>query len=101
MASQLDDIATKFEFTYKMANHFKSADTTLREWCFLLQSLRPRPVEETVLEVDWSAITAKTINETGYCFGYNAQIPFIQVDAIQGENNESNTGLSVKLKNLI
>ncbi|HNP21458.1 MAG TPA: SNF2-related protein [Panacibacter sp.] len=97
-----DDITGKFEFTYKDGKPFlRVLDTSIKRVVLPAQSLRPRPVEETVLEVVEAPLLQKQSTKLGIVFSYNAhQYPFIQVDAIQGENNESNTGFIGKVEKL-
>lgn len=96
-----DDIEGKFEFTYTDGKPFlRVLDPTIKRVAPPSQPLRPR----TVIEPDVMVVeteTQKTQYKVGIVISYNAhQYPYVQLDLIQGEANDDNTGYVGKVEKL-
>ena len=97
-----DNIQGKFEFTYKDGKPFlRVLDTSIKRVAPSLapQRLNPVPQESVLVEEEEEPVRSKLT--LGLVLGYNTQqYPYIQVDAIQGEANETQTGFLGKVEKL-
>jgi superfamily II DNA or RNA helicase len=98
-----DDLAGKFEFTYKDGKPFlKVLDTAIKRVAPGSVSARPSEVfivpEQPVKEV---AVEEQPAKRLGVVFNFNtATYPYFEVDAVQGEANDEQTGYLGKIEKL-
>ncbi|WP_153797696.1 DEAD/DEAH box helicase [Foetidibacter luteolus] len=104
--SLTDDLKGKFEFTYTDGKPFlRVLDTSIKRIAPSATPLRPKPVvpqqQQQEVIVAEAEEAAKTQYRIGIVISYNAhQYPYIQVDAVQGEANDDNTGFLGKIEKL-
>jgi superfamily II DNA or RNA helicase len=98
-----DDIKGKFEFTYKEGKPFlRVLDATIKRVVLPAQPLRPpKPEpEETVVVAEEEEVGALRV-KLGIVLSYNAHhYPYIQIDAVQGEANDSEGAFTGKVEKL-
>ncbi|MEX6690719.1 DEAD/DEAH box helicase [Danxiaibacter flavus] len=96
-----DDIEGKFEFTYTDGKPFlRVLDPTIKRVAPPSQPLRPKTIIEPDVMVAETEVQ-KIQYKAGIVISYNAhQYPYVQLDLIQGEANEDNTGYVGKVEKL-
>ncbi len=97
-----DDIAGKFEFTYKDGKPFlRVLDISVKRVAPSAIQLKPKLQEEETVMVDEEEEQTKSKYKLGIVISCNAhQYPYIQVDAVQGEPNDADNGFINKTERL-
>ena len=96
-----DDIKSKFEFAYKDGKpYLRVLDASIKR---VVQTAAPveRPVLQSVPVTTEEEVAVKRRVKLGIVISYNAhQYPYVQVDVVQGEPNDDNTGFKNKAEKI-
>lgn len=98
-----DNLDGKFEFTYKDGKPFlRVLDTSIKRVAApVTLPAKPKPVAEQVITVAEEPEVNRARLKLGLVVSYNAhQYPYIQMDAVQGEANDDNSGFTGKVERL-
>ena len=94
-------LKNKFEFVYKEGKPFlRVLDPTIKRVAQVAAPVE-RPVLEKVASAEEEEVITKRRSKLGVVISYNAhQYPYIQIDVVQGEANEENTGFAGKIEKI-
>ena len=97
-----DDLSGKFEFTYKDDKPFlRVLDTSIKRVAPGMVPVKPKPVLENVPALPAEDDSLRNRIRLGMVISYNAHnYPYVQVDVVQGEPNDEQTGFIGKVEKL-